>query len=104
MTWEMHQLLAVTNMAFCMGIGWSCICRLNSQACKRLLLERARYALLLAGAVASGAQPVLWGSWPTIGSVIFALCVLLALLADVPNWTRYWPGRRKTDKQTGAQT
>ena len=52
MTWQAHQLLAMANLAICMGIGWACICRLNSHVARVHKLARARYALLLAGAVA----------------------------------------------------
>ena len=54
MTWQAHQLLAMANLAICLGIGWACICRLNSHVARVHKLARARYALLLAGAVYAG--------------------------------------------------
>lgn len=87
MTWESHQLLAVANLAICLAIAWACICRLNSDVCKYLLRPRARYTLLLAGSLASGLQPVLFGAWPGIGTVLFGASVLGGLLINVVRWT-----------------
>ena len=53
MNWQTDQLLAVLNLAICLGIAWACLCRLNDDVCKRLLRPRARYTLLLTGALAS---------------------------------------------------
>ena len=52
MSFTASQLLAVTNWLICMAVAWACICRLNSDICKRRLLLRARYTLLLTGALA----------------------------------------------------
>ena len=87
MTWESHQLLAVANLAICLVIAWACICRLNSDVCKYLLRPRARYTMLLAGSLASGLQPVLFGAWPGIGTVLFSASVLGGLLINVVRWT-----------------
>lgn len=86
MTWQAHQLLAMANLAICLGIGWACICRLNSHVARVHKLARARYALLLAGAVASGLQPMLWNTWTTVGDTIFSACVLAGLLINVARW------------------
>lgn len=86
MTWQTEQLLAVLNLIICLAIGWACICRLNADVCKHLLRPRARYTLLLAGALANGLQPVLWGTWPGVGTVIFGAAVLAGLLINVVRW------------------
>lgn len=86
MTWETHQLLAMANLAICLAIGWACICRLNSQISRRYLLARARYALLLAGAVSSGLQPLMFGTWSSIADVIFNSAVLAGLALNVARW------------------
>lgn len=86
MTWHTHQLLAVLNLIICAGIAWACICRLNSEICRRFRVARARYTILLGGAVASGLQPTLWDSWPTVGGVLFAACVLAGLAINVVRW------------------
>ncbi|MCT9812406.1 hypothetical protein N0K08_17320 [Acidovorax sp. Be4] len=99
MTWQTNQLMAMVNLIICSGIAWACICRLNSEICRRFRLSRARYTLLLGGALASGLQPLLWGSWPTVGAVILAGCVLAGLALNVVRWYGQvgHPMRRKED-------
>lgn len=86
MTWQAHQLLAMLNLAICAGIAWACICRLNSNICRVHRTARARYSLLMAGALAHGLQPLLWGFWPTVGGVVFSGCVLAGLVINVFRW------------------
>lgn len=98
MNWQTHQLLAMANLSICLGIAWACICRLNSDISRRFKLARACYTLLIAGALASGLQPALWGTWPTPGSVIFSGCVLAGLAINVVRWYGAGaPKRRKGD-------
>ena len=86
MTWETHQLIAMANLAICLAIGWACICRLNSNISRRYRLARARYALLLAGAMSSGLQPLMFGTWSSIADVIFNSAVLAGLVLNVVRW------------------
>ncbi|PIG09930.1 hypothetical protein [Comamonas sp. 26] len=86
MTWETHQLIAMVNLAICLAIGWACICRLNSNISRRFRLARARYALLLAGAMSSGLQPLMFGTWSSIADVIFNSAVLAGLVLNVVRW------------------
>ena len=86
MNWQTHQLLAVANLLICLCIGWACICRLNTPLCKRHLLARSRYTLMLAGSAASGMQPLLWGTWPSVADVLFAGCMLAGLVINVVRW------------------
>lgn len=99
MTWQTHQLLAVLNLTICLGIAWACICRLNSDVSRRFKLARARYTLLIAGALASGLQPVLWGMWPSVADVSFAGCMLAGLVINVVRWPHHAvaPMRRMED-------
>ena len=87
MTWESRQLLAVLNLSICLAIAWACICRLNSDVCKHLLRPRARYTLMLTGSLASGLQPVLFGTWPGVGTVIFSAAVLAGPLINMVRWS-----------------
>lgn len=100
MTWQTHQLLALVNLIVCAGIAWACICRLNSEICRRFRSARARYTALLAGAFASGMEPALFGSWPTVGSTLLAGCVLVGLTLNVVRWygRAGHPVRRKEDQ------
>lgn len=86
MTWETHQLIAMANLAICLAIGWACICRLNSNISRRFRLARARYALLLAGAMSSGLQPLMFGTWSSIADVIFNSAVLAGIVLNVVRW------------------
>lgn len=98
MTWQTHQLLAMVNLIICAGIAWACICRLNSDISSRFKLARARYTLMLAGALACGLQPLLWGDWPTVGTVVFSAAVLAGLVINVARWYGAGaPKRRKGD-------
>jgi hypothetical protein len=93
MNWETHQLLAVVNLAICLSIGWACICRLNSHISRRYRLARARYALLLAGALSSGLQPLMFGTWSSVADVIFNSAVLAGLVLNVVRW--YAPEKKE---------
>ena len=86
MTWQTHQLLAVANLVICAGIAWACICRLNSEISRRYRLARARYALLLAGATASGLQPLLFRSWPAWADVFMSFAVLAGMVINAVRW------------------
>ena len=99
MSWKAMQLLAVINLAFCLGIVWACICRLNTQLCRKYLSARARYALLLTGALACGFQPVFYGYAPGIGTVLFTGSVLVGMILNLSRWliTNEVPKRRATD-------
>ena len=94
--WDTVQLLAIANLGVCLGIIWTCICRLNSNVCRRWLAARMRYTLLLTAALAHGLQPVLFGTWPGIAGLIFAVGVLVNLLLGVQRW-RSWtmPARHR---------
>ena len=99
MSWQTIQLLALANLGACLGVAWVCICRLNTQACRVYLSLRARYTLLMAGALACGFQPLLFGYVPGEGAVLFTHCVLAALILNMPHWRRaqYPPHTMKKD-------
>ena len=53
---------------------------------------------MLAGALACGLQPLLWGDWPTVGTVVFSAAVLAGLVINVARWYGAGaPKRRKGD-------
>lgn len=91
MTWQTIQLLALANLGACLGVAWICICRLNTQDCRVYLSLRARYTLLMAGALACGFQPLLFGYTPGEGTVLFSHAVLIALVLSLPRWRRGLP-------------
>lgn len=81
-----YQLLSIMNLAVCICIAWACICRLNSAVCRQCLRARARYSLLLTGALASGFQPVLFREQPTLGTLLLSCAVLACLLINLGRW------------------
>lgn len=93
MTASTSQVFALLNLALCAVIFWACICRLNTDTCKRHLRARARYVLLLAGAMASGAQPLLFNTLPGPGETIFAASVLAGLLINLRRWVHTYGGK-----------
>ncbi|PAT39153.1 hypothetical protein CK623_11360 [Vandammella animalimorsus] len=78
---------AVIHGCICVAIFFACICRLNSAVCKHFRTARARYALLLAGACASGLQPLLFASMPGVADTLLAAAVLAGMLINAPRWT-----------------
>lgn len=98
MSWEHHQLTSVLNLVFCLAIVWACICRLNTETCRRYRRPRARYTLLMAGAFASGMQPALFQTLPGPGETIFAATVLAGMVINVGRWVRQY-GKRNQPEQ-----
>ena len=93
MTYHPPELMAMINFAICTAIGWACICRLNSTVSRKFRSARTRYALLLAGATASGCSPIFFQMMPSMGEAIFSGAVLVSMVINVPRWR----GRRKED-------
>lgn len=86
--WTCQQLLAIANLSVCLPITWVCICRLNSAICRTHWRARVRYVLLLAAAVAHGAQPLLWATWPSPGGLLMSVAVLAGLILGRDRWQR----------------
>lgn len=84
MSLSIYQWLAAFNWLLCAGIAWASICRLNSQVCKVNLKQRARYTLLLTGALVSGLQTALFGEWPGISAILFSLAVFCSMVLNMP--------------------
>lgn len=101
---DLQHLLALLNFASCLSVVWFCLCRLNTSKARDYLAARARYTLLLAGASASGMQPILWGEWPSVADVAMSLCVC-AWLA-IQSWSSFAQHdgrlRRKEDQRHGV--
>ena len=89
--WQTQQILALVNLAMCLAVIWSCICRLNTDVCRTYLKARFRYAALLVGAMAHGLQPVLFNSMPGYAGTLFSFGVITHLLLGVENWRDVLP-------------
>ena len=81
-----YEVAAILNWALCTGIGWLCIGQLNSCRCRENLYDRARYVLLLAGAMASGLQPLLFSTWPAWADVFMGFTVLFGMAINAVRW------------------
>lgn len=79
-------LLALVNMVLCAAIIWSCFCRLNTDEARVRKRVRLRYVLLLTGAGAHGAQPILFGTMPGVAGVLFSVGVLIHLMLGMDGW------------------
>ena len=99
MTWDHYQITSVLNLVFCLAIVWACICRLNTETCKRYHRPRVRYTLLMGGAFASGMQPLLFSTMPGPGETIFAATVLAGLVINVGRWVRQYGKHNRSDSE-----
>lgn len=101
MTWyDQQHLLAMINFTSCMGIVWFCICRLNTERARVHLGDRLKYTLLLATAISSALQPMLWGEWSSWSDAFmsFAVCLWLGLSSQRVHTPDYdGPQRRLED-------
>jgi hypothetical protein len=84
----LYELAALANWGICSAIGLLCLDQLNSCRCRENAWDRARYAMLLGGATASGLQPVLFRSWPAWADVAMSAAVLAGLLINAWRWRR----------------
>lgn len=89
-------LFALGNLVLCVTIAFIALCRLNAMRKSVLWRVRVEYAGYLAGAVASGLQPM-WGEWPQWGSIIISSSLLLGLMCS----SRAWAGDVPPDVATG---
>lgn len=81
-----YEIAALANWAFCSVIGLLCLGQLNSWRCRENKLDRARYALMLAGATASGLQPLLFSTWPAWADVFMIGTVTAGLAINAVRW------------------
>lgn len=81
-----YEMAALVNWAFCSVICLLCLGQLNSCRCRENKLDRARYALLLAGATASGMQPALFSTWPAWADVFMSGAVMAGLAINAVRW------------------
>ena len=97
--YNLETAVTAVNLLVCIGIFWACICRLNSNISKLYLRVRARYTLLLAGALVSGFQPIFFGDRPTIAGLVFAICILAGLVLNIGSWRMYRGTERRCENQ-----
>lgn len=95
--YEARHLLAILNFMLCSLIGWSCICRWVQMTAKATRRDvRGAFAVLFAGATASGFSPIFWHEWPGWGDVSLALGVVLVLIVGAREWRTGQPEYAKS--------
>lgn len=85
-----YDALTVFNFLLGLGVAWTCLCRLNAIHHKVRKSVRAQFVVVLAGSLASGFQPILFGRLPGEGQMLLTAAVLIMLLIGMPRW-RYGP-------------
>lgn len=83
-----QEYIALLNLFFCMGIFWSCICRLNTNAARINRGLRARYSLLLGGALSFGFMPTWAGVWPGLLGLMCSVVVFVAMCLNMHKWKK----------------
>lgn len=79
-------LLTLINFIVCSGIGFACVCRLNSDICRIYKIVRTRYTLIMTGATVSGFQYLFFGTHPDIAELIMSFCVFASIVMNMSRW------------------
>lgn len=89
---ETLTLWAGANLGACIATMWMCACRLNLMSRTTGWHFRVGYSVLLAGALACGLSPTLWGVYPGPGTAILSTAVALHLALGTAGWAAGAPG------------
>ena len=79
-------LFSVINFMVCSGIGFACVCRLNSDICRLYKVVRTRYTFIMTGATVSGFQYLFFGTHPNIAELIMSSCVFASIVMNMSRW------------------
>ena len=79
-------LLSVINFMICSGIGFACVCRLNSDICRLYKVVRTRYTFIMTGATIFGFQYFFFGTHPDVAGVILSSCVFASIVLNMSRW------------------
>lgn len=97
--WDTAMLFALANFAICSAIGWTCICRLSQMSAGTTRRAyRAKYAVLVGAATASGFSLTLFGEWPGITDLAMSSAVLLHLALGRSAWLGGIPDYARTPR------
>lgn len=77
-----QYLYALGTLFFCLGIAWSCGCRLNlvRPGGFQLIL---RYSVLMTGAMVYGLAPILFQEWPGLSGLLLTGAVFGTMLLSL---------------------
>ena len=79
-------MVAVANLLVCIGIVWTCICRLRTDLCRLNLLPRFKYSVLLAGGFIVGLPNLFFGEEAVKSTLVMSVSILIYLFTDTLIW------------------
>ena len=80
-------LLSVINFMVCSGIGFACVCRLNSDICRLYKVVRTRYTFIMSGATIFGFQYFFFGTHPDVAGVLASSCMFASIVLNMGRWS-----------------
>ena len=75
----MADMVAVANLLVCIGIVWTCICRLRTELCRLNLLQRFKYSALLTGGFIAGLIFLFLIRQPPRSTLVMPVSILIYL-------------------------
>ena len=75
----MADMVAVVNLLVCIGIVWTCICRLRTDICRLNLLQRFKYSVLLPGGLIAGLPNLFFGEEAVKSTLVMSVSILIYL-------------------------
>ena len=76
----MADMVAVANLLVCVGIVWTCICRLRADLCRLNLLQRFKYSVLLTSGFIAGLPNLFFGEEAVKSTLVMSVSILIYLL------------------------
>lgn len=82
----MLDVVAAANLLICIGIVWTCICRLRTDFCRLNLLPRFKYSVLLTGGLVAGLPNLFFGEEASKSTLVLSTSILIYLASNVLSW------------------
>ena len=82
----MADMVAVANLLVCIGIVWTCICRLRTELCRLNLLPRFKYSVLLTGGFIVGLPNLFFGEEAVKSTLAMSVSILIYLFTNILTW------------------
>ena len=82
----MADQVAVMNLLVCVGIVWTCICRLRTDLCRLNLLPRFKYSVLLTGGFIAGLPNLFFGEEAAKSTLVLSVSILTYLVTNILSW------------------
>ena len=82
----MADMVAVANLLVCVGIVWTCICRLRTDLCRLNLLPRFKYSVLLTGGFIAGLPNLFFGEEAVKSTLVMSFSILIYLFTNILTW------------------